>query len=264
MSKWSPARIRALKGKQKFPCITVVDYTSARIADAAEIPLVLVGDSLGMTVLGFGSTIPVTMEQMLHHCAAVARGTRKALVLADLPFMSYQISEEDAVRNAGRFLQEAGADAVKLEGGLLRAQTVRRLVENGIPVVGHIGLLPQSVKETGYKVQGKQRESAEKLLADACALEEAGAFALVIEACPPALAGEITGTVGIPTIGIGAGAACDAQVLVMHDLLGLFPDMTPRFVKRYAAMGEDMERAFRAYAEDVREGRFPGPEHSYT
>lgn len=263
MPKWTPSRIRSLKGKQRFATLTATDACCARIADAAGLPLLLVGDSLGMTVLGFSSTLPVTMDHMLHHCSAVARGVKNALVLADMPFLSYQINDDEAVRNAGRFLQEAGADAVKLEGGRLRASTIRRLVDNGIPVVGHIGLLPQSVKENGYKVQGRSPDAAAEIRADALAVQEAGAFAVVIEACPAALAADISATLDIPTIGIGAGPDCDGQVLVMHDMLGLFPGFSPKFVKQYAALGGEMEKAFRAYADDVRDGRFPAPEHCY-
>lgn len=263
MPTWTPSKIRALKGRDRFATVTVTDYTSARLADRAELPLLLVGDSLGMTVLGYDSTLRVTMEQMLHHTAAAARGVEHALLLADMPFLSYQISEDEALRNAGRFLQEAGADAVKLEGGEERAATVARLVLNGIPVVGHIGLTPQSVKQMGYKVQGRDSARAAQLKADAVALQQAGAFALVLEACPPGLAGDITASLRIPTIGIGAGPDCDGQVLVFHDLLGLFPDFTPKFVKRYAGLGDEIDGALRAYADEVKAGTFPGPEHCY-
>ncbi len=261
--KWTPARIRAQKGKERIPALTAYDVSTARLVDRAGIPILLVGDSLGMTVLGHPTTLPVTLADMLHHTAAVARGVESALVVADMPFLTYQISADEALRNAGRFLQEARADAVKIEGGRERGDTVRRLVSNGIPVMGHIGLTPQSVKEMGYKVQGRGAAEAQKLLDDAKALEEAGAFAIVLEACPATLAAEITAAVRIPTIGIGAGPGCDGQILVLHDMLGMFPDFTPKFVKVYAELGALMSQAFETYAQDVREGSFPGPEHSY-
>lgn len=262
--RWTAARIRGLKGREKVVCLTAYDWATARVADEAGAHLLLVGDSLGMTVLGYESTIPVTMDEMLHHGAAVARGTRSALVVGDMPFMSYQVSIEQALANAGRFLKEAGAGAVKLEGGAGRAPAVRALVENGIPVLGHIGLTPQSVRELGgYKVQGRKPQEAERLLADARALEEAGAFALVLECVPRALGGEITAAVGIPTIGIGAGPDCDGQILVSHDLLGLSPAPSPRFVKRYAELGAEMRKAFEAYRDDVKAGRFPADGNAY-
>ncbi|MGA0333933.1 MAG: 3-methyl-2-oxobutanoate hydroxymethyltransferase [Kiritimatiellia bacterium] len=264
MNKWTPARIRALKGKDPFATVTVFDYTSALFADRAEFPYLLVGDSLGMTVLGHRSTLPVTMDVMVHHTAAVMRGVRRAMVVADLPFLSYQVSEDLAVQNAGRLLQEAGADGVKLEGGAERCAIVKRLVQNGIPVTGHIGLTPQSVKSIGYQVQGKTRAEGERLKQDALALQDAGVFSLVIEACPRDLAAEITASLEIPTIGIGAGPDCDGQVLVYHDLLGLFPDMKPRFVKQYAQLGDQTLAALKAYQSDVKSRSFPGPEHSYS
>jgi 3-methyl-2-oxobutanoate hydroxymethyltransferase len=245
--------------------VTAYDFACARLADAAGIPLLLVGDSLGMTVLGYASTLPVTMGEMLHHTAAVVRGTKEALVVADMPFLSYQISLSEALRNAGRFLQEAGADAVKIEGGAFRAPLVEALVQNGIPVLGHIGLTPQSVNVFGgYKVQGRTREAAEQLVADARALAEAGAFAIVLECVPPDLAAEVTAASPVPIIGIGAGPVCDGQVLVMHDLLGLSENPPPKFVKPYAALAETVRSAFRAYADDVRSGTYPGPEHCYA
>ena len=260
--KTTPNRIRALKNHARIPALTAYDHATAKLVDAAGIPLILVGDSLGMTVLGFSSTLPVSMEHMLHHTAAVARGVENALVVADMPFLSYQVNEDEAVRNAGRFLQEAGADAVKLEGGAERAGLISRLVQNGIPVMGHIGLTPQSVKELGYKVQGRGPAGA-KMLADAKALADAGVFAIVLEACPATLARDITASVSVPTIGIGAGKECDGQILVLHDMLGMFSDFTPKFVKVYAQVGEEMKKAFAQYAEEVREGEFPGPEHCY-
>jgi len=216
-------------------------------------------------MLGHATTLPVTLEQMLHHTAAVARGVAGALVVGDMPFMSYQAGDDQAVRNAGRFLQEAGADAVKLEGGRLRAGLIRRLVDNGIPVMGHIGLTPQSVLALGgYKVQGRQPEAAAALRADAEALDQAGVFSIVLECVPAALAQEITAAVSVPTIGIGAGSACDGQILVLHDLLGLTPPgATAKFVKRYASVGDDLREAARTYRDEVARASFPGPEHSY-
>lgn len=262
--KITPGHFKTLKGKEPIPTLTACDTASARLIDQAGIPLILVGDSLGMTVLGFDSTLSVTLDHMLHHTAAVVRGVSRALVVADMPFMSYQVNDDEAVRNAGRFLQEAGADAVKLEGGSERAPLVKRLVQNGIPVMGHIGLTPQSVKELGYKVQGREPAAAEKMKADARALAQAGAFALVLEACPAPLADAITRDIPIPTIGIGAGAGCDGQILVLHDMLGMFSDFTPKFVKVYANIGDQMQTAFITYAEEVRTRTFPAPEHTYT
>ncbi|MCC5844743.1 MAG: 3-methyl-2-oxobutanoate hydroxymethyltransferase [Verrucomicrobia bacterium] len=261
--KMTPAAFRALKGKEPIPTLTASDTPTARLVDAAGIPLILVGDSLGMTVLGFDSTLSVTLDHMLHHTAAVARGVKNALVVADMPFMTYQVNDDEAVRNAGRFLQEAGADAVKLEGGAERAGLVKRLVQNGIPVMAHIGLTPQSVKELGYKVQGRGDAAAEKMKNDAKALAEAGAFAIVLEACPAPLAQAITESVPVPTIGIGAGAGCDGQILVLNDMLGIFTEFTPKFVKVYARLGEQMRQAFEQYAQDVRTRAFPAPEHTY-
>jgi 3-methyl-2-oxobutanoate hydroxymethyltransferase len=265
MPKFTPSRIRALKGKARFATVTVFDTSSARLADAAGLPLLLVGDSLGNTVLGFDSTLPVTLDHMLHHTAAAARGVRDALVVADMPFLTYQITEEEALRNAGRLMAEGSADAVKLEGGAERASTIRRLVGNGIPVVGHIGLTPQSVKQMGYTVQGRDPQRAAQLKEDAIALRNAGVFALVLEACPPSLAESITESLDIPTIGIGAGAGCDGQILVFHDLLGLNPGFAPpKFVKPYARIGEDIVQALKTYAGDVAAGRFPGEGQSYS
>jgi 3-methyl-2-oxobutanoate hydroxymethyltransferase len=245
--------------------LTVYDYLSARILDEAGIPILLVGDSLGMVVLGHPTTLPVTMEDMLHHARAVARGARQALLVGDMPFMSYQASVEDAVRNAGRFIQEAGMHAVKLEGGGTVVEITRRLVDAGVPVMGHLGLTPQSVHAMGgFKVQGKTDAQAARILADARALEEAGAFSIVLEGMPSKVAAEITHALRIPTIGIGAGPACDGQVLVFHDMLGLTTGKAPKFVKRYANLAEDISRAVNAYADDVRTGKFPGPEHEYS
>lgn len=262
--KWTVARLRALKGRGPFACVTATDAVTARWAEAAGFPLVLVGDSLAMTVLGYETTLPVTMEQMLHHVAAVARAVRSALVVADMPFLSFQASVERAIANAGRFLKEAGADAVKLEGGRLRAEAVRALVDNGIPVLGHIGLLPQNVRAMGgYRVQGRRPSEAARLRADARALEAAGVFAIVLEGMPPAVAASITAAVSVPTIGIGAGPRCDGQVLVLHDVLGMSGRPPPRFVRTYATFGEQAIAALSAFRRDVEAGRFPGPEHTY-
>jgi 3-methyl-2-oxobutanoate hydroxymethyltransferase len=260
---WTAARLRALKGREKIVSLTAYDFATARLVDESGVHLVLVGDSLGMTVLGYENTLPVTMLDMLHHTAAVARGVQHALVVADMPFMSYQISIPHALANAARFLK-VGAHAVKIEGGALRAPTVRALVENGIPVLGHIGLTPQSIQEFGgFKVQGRTAAAAEELLRDARALEAAGVFALVLESIPPDLAGKITAAVGVPTIGIGAGAQCDGQVLVIHDLLGLGGDWKPKFAKRYADLGTAARAAIADYKREVETGKFPGPEHCY-
>lgn len=264
MKLWNVAKVKASKGVSKIPCVTVYDFAFARLADAAGIPLLLVGDSLGMTVLGYSSTLPVTMEEMLHHTSAVARGVSEALVVADMPFLSYQISIAEGVRNAGRFLQEAGADAVKIEGGAFRYELVETLTQNGIPVLGHIGLTPQSVNVFGgYKVQGRTHEAGEQLVADARALAEAGAFAIVLECVPPDIGAAVTAASPVPVIGIGAGPACDGQVLVMHDLLGLSATPPPKFVKPYAALAGTVRNAFRAYADEVSAGLFPGPEQCY-
>jgi 3-methyl-2-oxobutanoate hydroxymethyltransferase len=264
MKTWTTTKIRACKGRERIACLTVYDYATARLIDASGIHLALVGDSLAMTVLGYDTTLPVTMAEMLHHTAAAARGIENALVVADMPFMSYQVSTEQALENAGRFLKEAGADAVKIEGGRLRVDTVCSLVENGIPVLGHIGLTPQSVRQLGgYKVQGKQPEAARSLIEDACALADAGVFALVLECVPKTLAAEITKRISVPTIGIGAGVECDGQVLVTHDMLGMYSDLSPSFVKRYAEIGGMMQDAFKAYRDDVVNGKFPTDEHSF-
>ena len=262
--KWTAPRIRALKGRGKIACLTAADYFSARVLDEAGLPMILVGDSLGMTSLGHETTLPVTLADMLHHTAAVARGVKSALVVTDLPFLTYQVSPAQALESAGRCLQ-AGAAAVKLEGGVIRADTVRLLVENGIPVLGHIGLLPQSVRGMGgYKVQGRTASDVERLLADAAALDEAGCFAVVVEGVPAEAARCITEAVRMPTIGIGAGSGCDGQVLVLSDVLGLTAGHSPKFVKRYADLGAAMREAVAAYRSDVEQGAFPGPEHSYS
>ena len=249
---------------QKIPMVTAYDYTSARIADAAGVPMLLVGDSLGMVVLGYDSTIPVTMEDMLHHIGAVTRGAKRALIVGDLPFLTYQVNPEQALQNAGRFLQEGRAHAVKLEGGRRVVETVRRIVESGIPVMGHIGLTPQSVNEFGgYRVRGKDKAEAEELIRDALALEEAGIFALVLELVPSALSGEISRRLRVPTIGIGAGPQCDGQVQVLHDMLGLYTDFVPKHTRRFAELATVMTDALTSYISQVQEGEFPSSKESF-
>lgn len=250
---------------RRFAVLTAYDYLSAKILDEAGIPILLVGDSLGMVMLGHPTTLPVTMDEMLHHAKAVARGSRQALLVGDMPFMSYQVSADEAVRNAGRFVQEAGMHAVKLEGGGPSVEITTRLTEIGVPVMGHLGLTPQSVHTMGgFKVQGKGAAQASRILADAKALEAAGAFSVVLEGMPSELATRITNALRIPTIGIGAGPGCDGQVLVFHDAFGITTGKGPKFVKRYAAIAEEISRAATAFANDVREGSFPGPEHEYS
>lgn len=262
--RWTAPRIRALKGKQRFAVLTAADFLTAQLIDEAGLPMILVGDSLGMTVLGYDTTLPVTLEQMLHHTAAVRRGAPRAMVITDLPFLTYQASVAEAIINAGRCVKEAGADGVKLEGGELRVPQVKALVENGIPVLGHIGLLPQSVHAMGgYRVQGRTEEEIERLLRDARALEEAGVFAMVLEAMPAETARRITEAVSVPTIGIGAGPHCDGQILVVHDMLGM-TERPPKFVKRYADLRTAMRQAISAYRAEVEAGAFPGPEHQYN
>lgn len=243
--------------------LTAYDYPTSLAMDKAGVDAILVGDSLAMVVLGYENTLPVTMEEMLHHSRAVARGAKSSLLIGDMPFMSYQVSVEEAVRNAGRFLQQGGMDAVKLEGGRERADAVRAIVGAGIPVMGHIGLTPQSVNQLGgFRAQGKTAAAAKRLLEDAKILEEAGAFSLVLESVPARLAEVISKQISIPTIGIGAGAGCDGQVLVTHDLLGLFDRFTPKFVKKYANLHEMMQKAFTDYIDDVETRRFPAVEHT--
>lgn len=258
--------IKGMKPKgEKITMVTAYDYSTAKIVDQVGIPLILVGDSLGMVVLGYESTIPVTMDDMLHHTKAVVRGTQRAMVIGDMPFMTYQVSIEDALRNAARFIQEGGAQAVKLEGGVTVAETVRRVVECGIPVMGHIGLTPQSVHQLGgFRVQGKTSEAATSLLEDATALEEAGAFGIVLETIPAPLAALITQRVGIPTIGIGAGAGCDGQVQVINDILGSFTDFVPKHAKQYARLSDIIQNALAEYYDEVRAGRFPTDQHSFS
>ena len=250
---------------RRFAMLTAYDFLSARILDEAGIPVLLVGDSLGMVMLGHPTTLPVTMDDMLVHAKAVSRGARQALLVGDMPFMSYQVSTEEAVRNAGRFIQEGGMHAVKLEGAGPAVEITHRLTEIGIPVMGHLGLTPQSVHAMGgFKVQGKTDVQAAQILAGAKALEQAGAFSIVLEGMPSKLGVEITRELRIPTIGIGAGPGTDGQVLVYHDMLGLTTGKTAKFVKRYANLAEDIARAATAYTEDVRTGKFPGPEHEYS
>lgn len=248
---------------EKITMLTAYDATMARLLDRAGIDVLLVGDSLGTVIMGYDTTLPVTLDAMLHHCRAVTNGARRALVVADMPFMTYQVDVAEAVRNAGRLLQEGGAAAVKLEGGVAVADTVRRLVALGIPVMGHIGLTPQSVHQLGgFRAVGKKQGEAESVIDDARALEQAGAFAMVLESMPAGIAERITRECTIPTIGIGAGPGCDGQVLVSYDAFGLFDTFVPRFVKQYARLGDEMVAAAKDYIADVREGRFPGPEHS--
>jgi len=250
---------------RRITMLTAYDYPTALALDQAGIDAILVGDSLGMVVLGYENTLPVTMEEMLHHSRAVARGARRPLLVGDMPFLSYQVSPEEAVRNAGRFLQEGGMDAVKVEGGRERLASIVAILLAGIPVMGHIGLTPQSVHQLGgFRPQGRTAQTAVELLRDAVALEAAGCFALVLESIPQELAAEISRRLTIPTIGIGAGAGCDGQILVTHDLLGLFERFTPRFVKQYADLHGEMKRAFSAYIQDVETGQFPAQEHNLT
>lgn len=250
---------------RRFAMLTAYDYLTAQILDQAGIPVLLVGDSLGMVVLGYPTTLPVTLDDMVHHAKAVARGSRQALLVGDMPFMSYHESVEQAVRSAGRFVQEAGMHAVKLEGGGRIIEYTGRLTSLGIPVMGHLGLTPQFVHQMGgFKVQGRGDAQAERIFDDAKALEEAGAFSLVLEGVPSELASRITKALRIPTIGIGAGAGTDGQVLVIHDMLGMTTGKAPKFVKRYANLAEAIATAAEAYADDVAKRVFPGPEHTYS
>jgi len=262
----SITKIREMKQKgEKIAMLTAYDYATAKIIDEAGIPMILVGDSLGMVVLGYESTVSVTLEEMLHHTKAVVRGTRNALVVGDMPFMTYHTSTADAQRNAARFIQEAGAQAVKLEGGVTVAEKVRAITDCGIPVMGHIGLTPQSINQLGgYKVQGRTEETAKRLLEDAKALEQAGAFAVVMETVPIPLAALITQRIAIPTIGIGAGSGCDGQVQVVSDILGLFTDFVPKHAKQYAKLADEIRTAVIEYDKEVRDGRFPAEEQSFS
>ena len=265
MNKITTAVIRDMKRKgEKIAMLTAYDYPTAQILDEAGVDIILIGDTLGMVVLGYDSTLPVTMEDMIHHTKAVSRATKHAMVVADMPFMSYQVSAEDALYNAGRFLQEAGAQGVKLEGGREVAEITRRITAAGIPVMAHLGLTPQSVHQFGgYKVQGKEENAAKRILEDARILEEAGAFSLVLECVPATLAKEVTQSISIATIGIGAGVDCDGQVLVLHDMLGMFEKFIPKFVKTYTALNVQMKEAVNQYIDEVKKGIFPEKKHSY-
>jgi len=249
---------------EKISVLTAYDYPFARLLDAAGIDILLIGDTVGVVVNGHDTTLPVTLEEMIYHTRAVVRGASSALVVADLPFLSYQVDLRDARLNAGRLVKEGGAQAVKLEGGVHVAGTIQAIVDMDVPVVGHIGLTPQSIHRMGgYRVQGRREEQARQLLADARAVEKAGAFALVLEGIPAPLASEITASLSIPTIGIGAGLGCDGQVLVLHDILGLCDQFSPKFVKHYADVSTIVTAAATDYIDDVKSGRFPGPEHSF-
>jgi 3-methyl-2-oxobutanoate hydroxymethyltransferase len=249
---------------RRIVMLTCYDAAFARLLDQAGIDVLLVGDSLNQVIAGEETTLSATLDQMIYHAAAVRRGAPRSLMLVDLPFLSYQVSVPEAIRNAGRVLQETGAQGVKLEGGRPMVETVRALVDRGIPVLGHLGLTPQSVHALGgYRVQGRDESAAERLLADARALQDAGACGIVLELLPAALARRISAGLAIPTIGIGAGAGCDGQVLVLHDMLGLNEVFNPKFLKRYATLGESVRAAVRAYAAEVRDGSYPGPEHSF-
>jgi len=250
--------------KERITMLTAYDYLTAKILDECGVEVLLVGDSLGMVVLGYENTLPVSFEDVLYHTKAVARGAKRAMVVADMPFLTYQVNREEALRNAGRYLKEGGAQGVKMEGGVEMAETIEKVVKTGIPVMGHIGLTPQSVHQLGgFKVQGSDLEKAKKLIEDAKALNEAGVFSIVLECVPFQLAQKITEIVSVPTIGIGAGPHCDGQVLVIHDLLG-FSDRVPKFVKKYASFKDEMEKAVENYVAEVKEGKFPQPEHSYS
>jgi 3-methyl-2-oxobutanoate hydroxymethyltransferase len=252
------------KRGDRIVMVTAYDYPFAKLADAAGVDILLVGDTLGMVVLGFDSTLPVTMEHMIHHAGAVARAKPAGMVVGDMPFMSYQACTEDAVRNAGRLVQEGGAEAVKLEGGEPVRPRIEAIAHAGIPVMGHLGLTPQAVHQLGgYRVQGRDTRTAERLLHDAHILQDAGCFALVLEAIPVSVAKQITESLDIPTVGIGAGPHCDGQVLVLHDLLGLYEQFVPKFVRRYADLAGSARAALEAFAHDVRTGRFPDKQHSY-
>ncbi|HEX6176024.1 MAG TPA: 3-methyl-2-oxobutanoate hydroxymethyltransferase [Candidatus Binatia bacterium] len=259
-----PGIVKMKHQGKKITCLTAYDYSLARILDDAGVDVILVGDSVGSVVQGQPNTLAVTMDEMIYHTRIVARGCKRALVVGDMPFLSFQVGREQALRNAGRFLQEAGAEAIKLEGGIAMEDTIAAIVNAGIPVMGHVGLTPQSVHRFGgYKVQGREKGQYDIIVRDALAVQEAGAFAIVVEGVPTALAKEITERVTIPTIGIGAGIHCDGQVLVLHDMLGLFDDFTPKFVKRYADIKGSMTAAVKNFVDEVRERKFPGEEHSF-
>ncbi|HEY2987429.1 MAG TPA: 3-methyl-2-oxobutanoate hydroxymethyltransferase [Candidatus Binatia bacterium] len=259
-----PEIVKMKPAGRKITVLTAYDYSFARVLDDAGIDILLVGDSVGSVIQGQASTLPVTLEEMIYHTRIVARGRTRALLVADMPFLSYQVKVEEAKRNAGRFLSEGGAEAVKLEGGVTMLKTIEAIVQMGIPVMGHVGLTPQSIHRFGgYKVQGKKKAARDGIMQDALAVEEGGAFSVVLEGIPMDLAEEITRRLTIPTIGIGAGAHCDGQVLVVHDMLGLFDVYTPKFVKRYADLKGIMADAVKRYIAEVREGSFPDDEHSF-
>lgn len=259
-----PAILERKKTGKKIVALTAYDYCFARVLDTAGIDLVLVGDSLGMVSLGYENTLPVTMDEMIHHTRSVKRGVHHALLVGDMPFMSYQVSNEKAVANAGRFVQEGGVEAVKIEGGIRMAGRVRAVIQAGISVMGHIGLTPQSIHQFGgYRVQGKSALNGRQIKKDARELQQAGVFALVLEGIPAELAAEITADLEIPTIGIGAGLHCDGQILVLHDMLGFNPDFVPKYVKRFAELGDQMRTAIHDYIDSVQSGAFPDEEHSY-
>lgn len=266
MSQVTTAALQEMTEKgDKITLLTAYDYPTARLLDEAGIDIMLVGDSLGNVVLGYENTLPVTMEESLHHTAAVARGTMRAMVVGDMPFLTYQTTVADAVWNAGRYLKEAGAHAVKLEGGRERADAVRAMVETGIPVMGHLGLTPQSVhKFGGYRVQGKTGDAAEYLIEDALILQEAGIFSVVLECVPAEVAAEVTKRLSIPTLSCGAGPHCSGQVMVLHDMLGYTGRKVPKFVKKYANLHDVIVEALTTFKKEVKEGEFPGPEHCYN
>ncbi|MEE2822843.1 MAG: 3-methyl-2-oxobutanoate hydroxymethyltransferase [Acidobacteriota bacterium] len=259
-----PDLVKKKQQGEKLTMLTAYDYLFAKLLDEAGIDILLVGDSVGMVLLGYETTLPVTLEMMIHHSQAVSRGAQRAFVIADMPFLSYQVSISEAVRNAGRLIQEGGVSAVKIEGGKVMADVVHRLVDVGIPVMGHLGLLPQSVHQLGgFRIQAKNQEDVERLLEDAKILEEAGAFSIVLESIPANVALQVTSQLSIPTIGIGAGPHCDGQVLVSHDVFGLSQDNTPNFVKQYAQLGTELKKAVAAYVADVQAGNFPSKEHFF-
>jgi 3-methyl-2-oxobutanoate hydroxymethyltransferase len=259
-----PHIVKMKQRGEKITCLTAYDYSFARILDEAGVEMLLVGDSLGCVVQGCANTLAVTMDEMIYHTRLVTRGRKRALVIGDMPFMSYQVGKDDALRNAGRFFQEAGAEAIKLEGGVAVQESIRAIVDAGMPVMGHIGLTPQSVHRFGgYKIQGRDKERREAVLRDAVAVAEAGAFAVVLEGIPQDLASEISQRLAIPTIGIGAGLQCDGQVLVIHDMLGLFDDFVPKFVKRYADVKQTMLGAVKEYVSEVKGRKFPAEDHSF-
>jgi len=257
-------RLRLMKSKEKIAVLTAYDRLMAQLLDETGIDAILVGDSVGMVIAGYATTLPVTMDEIIYHTKTVRRGVKRALVIGDMPFLSYQTSPADALRNAGRFLQEGGAEAVKVEGGRHMAETIEKMTRIGIPVMGHLGLTPQSIHQFGgYGVRGKQPDEARRLLEDARILAEAGCFSIVLEKIPADLARQITEQIAVPTIGIGAGPDCDGQVLVTHDMLGLFEDFRPRFVRQYAQLAGTMRQAFQSYIRDVKKGEFPGPKESF-